>query len=96
MFEGNICSLRRAFTTYLAALKSRSSGFSTFRRATLYKQGSLFSVCIQGYDSMVEELSGIANYVNLTGESDRMAQGDPSCIHSGDRYRANGLSGASK
>jgi hypothetical protein len=59
---------------YLATLKSRSSGFSAFKRAASYKQESVLSVCVHGHASLLEELSGIVNSINLAGESDKMAR----------------------
>ncbi|HEY1349913.1 MAG TPA: protein kinase [Ktedonobacteraceae bacterium] len=59
---------------YLTALKSRSAGLSVFKRAVTQKQGRVLSVCVRDHDSLLEELSGVANYIDLTGENESMAR----------------------
>jgi serine/threonine protein kinase len=60
--------------TYLTALKSRSAGLSVFKRAVTQKQGRVLSICVRDHDSLLEELSGIVNYIDLTGENESMAR----------------------
>lgn len=59
---------------YLVILQSRPASLRTLKRAIVRQQESLLGVCVGDYDALLEELSGIANYIDVTGEDERIAR----------------------
>lgn len=60
--------------SYLCALKARTMGVNAFKRVMMDKQEILLTVYVHDHEHVREEISGMANYVDITEESHIMAQ----------------------